>query len=229
MAPRRNHATFAVCLLGLGTAVGCTAPALKKPFAVPLTPKAGAYATEGRRITLTAPGFIVSAEPLDSAETRAFLKETAGLDADPFHTPGAPGFQVYRVSVANLAQREDLSFHALYATLDAEGRYLYHMPPAEIARELGGFFPEVDLEKTLSRGIYDATTMINPRQYASRLLVFGPLDPKVRALTLAFSNVGVGNATGEVLFPFQVMEEDAYSGGKTPPLKMPANLKIQKD
>lgn len=189
---------------------------LKDPLSVPLDPVGQSpYRKNGRRIAYNSAVFSLMTEPLDSPAVRAFFKEHADVDMDPFSVAGGRSMQVFRVTVLNKG-KEDLAFNAVYALMDAEGRYLYHMSMAEAARAIGPMFPDADIEKLLGRTLFDATTTVNPGHYVSRLMVFEPLPEDVRTFTLAFNNLGVGDAMTDVMFPFRVVERAQFEGPKPP-------------
>ncbi|MFN7971878.1 MAG: hypothetical protein U0166_05955 [Acidobacteriota bacterium] len=199
---------------------------LKKPISVPVQPPG--YAVSGRRIVFQTPAFTVAAEPLDDQGAQRFFREHTGQDVNPFRIPSGPGYQVFLVTVVN-SGRVDLNFNAVYATMSAEGKFLYHLPPHELAVEMAPMFPDVDLNALFSAAVYDESAVINPKHYTSRLLVFYPLEPDVRRFVLMFSNVAYGESSTEVAFPFEVMETDKWQGKAAEPLVMPAALKEQKD
>lgn len=215
--------------LALLLAGACDPLPLKRPVTVPVPPKvAGSYVAEGRRITMSTAGLTVAAEPLGEQEVRQVFAARTGTDMNPFALPDGRRFLVLRVVVVNKTDR-DLTFNPVYATLDAKEHLLYHVAPSEAAQMLQEGYPKVDLQRVFERVLYEESMIVNPHRYVSRLMLFEPLRPDVRRFTLALNQVGVGEGSVDVVFPFQVVEEGTIQVASTPALALPPGSKEQKD
>lgn len=199
---------------------------LKSPLSVPVHPPG--YGVTGRRIVFQTPAFSVAAEPLDDEAVHKFFQKKVGHDFNPFHIPNGPSYQVFLVTVVN-SGRQDVTFNAVYATMNADGTFLYHRPPHELSVEMAPMFPDLDLDRAFETTIYDESSTINPKRYTSRLMVFHPLPPAARRFVLTFSNVAYGESSIEVAFPFEVVEKDKWGGKAAAPLVVPTGVAEQTD
>lgn len=202
---------------------------MKAPVTVPADPPAGSgYRRDGKRLTFEVPAFAVSAEPMDDAAVKAFFRERAKLDMNPFQLPRKLPLPIFRVTIVNKTDK-DIAFHAVYATLRMKERASYHMSPAEVYEELADIYPEVDLIPALSKTLFDASTVVNPKAFVTRLLVYDPLHEDVRQITLEVDQIGPTGKGADLTFPFEVVEMGDWSGGATPKEILPAGLKEQRD
>lgn len=226
----RNRTLLGVALAGYLSLGGlCSPMSMKHPVTVPADPpKESGYRRDGKRLTFDAPAFTLSAEPLDDQGVQAFFRERARLDMNPFAIPRKLPMPIFRVTVVNKTEK-DIAFHAVYATLRMKEKASYHLSPAEVYEELSAVYPEVDLIPALSRTLFDASSVVNPRSYVTRLLVFDPLHEDIRKVTLDVDQIGPAGATVDVTFPFEILEVDAWDGGVTPRETYPASAREQRD